>query len=188
MHFRSINLALGIVLLSGCGIMSQPAEESANVAKQVTALRSELKSVKEDLTELQAQVAVNHFFTNMDRTARLTPGSSGYSILRTDLGILTVSLDNIEPYANGSKVTLSFGNPLASTINGLKANIEWASMNDKDEMDDKSKHSKAITFNESLKPGSWTATSVVLEGLPPSSLGVINISNASHTGIVLSKR
>jgi hypothetical protein len=168
--------------------MSQPTEESKNVEKQVTVLQSELKSVKEDLVKLQAEVLVNNYFANMDRTARLTPGSSGYSTLRTDLGVLTVSLDNIEPYANGSKVTLNFGNPLASTINGLKAKIEWASTNDKGEMVDESKHSKSITLNESLKSGSWTITSVVLEGLPPSALGIINISNASHTGIALSKR
>jgi len=51
----------------------------------------------------------------MDVVAYLTPESNGYSVIQADLGRLTVSLIDVEPYAGGrlwtSKASTSTGSP-----------------------------------------------------------------------------
>jgi hypothetical protein len=122
-----------------------------------------------------------------DRIAYLTPGADGYSVIRSDLGLLTVALKNIAPYANGSRVTLRFGNTTSATINGVKATLEWGSVDEKGHAINATAKSKNVTFNEPLRTGSWTSVAVVLEGVPATNLGFVRVKDLDHTGIRLSR-
>jgi hypothetical protein len=47
---------------------------------------------------------------------------------------------------------------------------------------------KQVTFNESLRSGSWTRVSVVLDGISSSKLGFVRVQEVKHTGIRLMKQ
>ena len=42
--------------------------------------------------------------------------------------VVTVNLADVQRSANGSRVALEIGNTTAVTLNGVKANIEWGSV------------------------------------------------------------
>jgi Protein of unknown function (DUF3251) len=84
-------------------------------------------------------------------------------------------------------VTLTFGNPLAATIEGLKAKLEWGSVGADGTPDSKTLKSREVTFREKLRPGSWTKAEVVLEGLAPTTLGFVRVRNVGHQGIGLNR-
>jgi hypothetical protein len=79
-----------------------------------------------------------------------------------------------------------FGNPLSSSINGLKATIDWGRVNAKGVADNTSARSKEIIFSETLYGGRWTPVSVVLDGgVPATELGFVRLKNIQNTGISL---
>jgi hypothetical protein len=176
-------------LLAGCNL-SSPSTQPQGQSAEILSIRQELDSVKAELTEIKKKQS-EHDFENLvrdfDRVAYLQPGDSGYATVRYDLGVLTVELADITTYANGSKVRLRFGNPLSSTVTGLKAKIEWGRTDENGSPDNSSAKSKTATFTEPLRSGAWTTVDVVLDGVPPTDLGFVRVKDVAHTGIRLAR-
>ena len=122
-----IHLLFVVVLgLSGCDYISISMIEKKTKATtdQSAALKSEIKLLKEELAEVKTKRESHDLVESLDRIAYLIPGSSVYSPIKFNLGILTVKLADVKPYANGSKVTLTIGNILSASLNGLKAKLD----------------------------------------------------------------
>lgn len=164
------------VLMAGCN------QKSSNPT-----LESDIAALKERVSELEQKRTWDELIQGLDKYAYLTPGAEGYSVVGFDLGVLTVQMTDVKSYANGSKVTLRFGNTLSSSIDGLKAKIEWGKVDEKGMPDYKGAKSKEMTFVQTLRGGAWTPIPVVLDSLPPSELGFVRISKVTHTGIRLFK-
>ncbi len=171
-------------MLTGC--IEDPRVDS--LKREVATAKLELASLKEELAELKRQREFEKIFKDFDGIAYLTPSSEGYSTIRFDLGVLTISIGNVVEYANGSRVTLQFGNPLSSTIDGLKAKIEYGEVDEKGMPHNEASKIKEVTFSDSLLSGSWTSVDVVLDGIPSSKLGFVRVREVSHTGIRLNKK
>lgn len=183
--FRPWFLALScsMFFLVGC-------DQSSKVnmlENKVLSLEKEIQNMQAEMESMKVKIVVNRVLEDLEKNVYLTPGSDKYSIVKSDLGILTVSIENIVPYANGSKVTLQFGNLSSATIDGLKATLEWGAVDEKDLPDNEHAKSREISFNESLVSGAWTNSKVVLEGVPPQELGFVRLKNISHRGIRLRK-
>lgn len=181
------------LLLSGCDSLKQivgAKDAIASQAKELVALQQEVASLKNELAKIkkeQTSLQVDKMLRDFRSVAYLQPGDAGYSVVPFDLGDLTVQLSDVKPYANGSKVTLKFGNPLSSSINGLKATVQWGRVDAKGSPDNENEKSKDFTFTETLRSGAWTSVPVVLDGVPPNELGFVRISAVSHTGISLNR-
>ena len=187
---KIVNISLlfcyGILLL-GCEKISLNSESEKKINEvnaRIVALEGEVEKLRNQISDIE----FNNFLKDIDKFAYLTPGSNGYVPLRWDLGILTVRLADIKPYANGSRVTFEFGNTLSTTVNGLKATIDWGNVDKKGKPINEQAKSKEVTFNESLRPASWTRVSIVLDGVPPSEFGFVRLKDVSHTGIVLIRK
>jgi hypothetical protein len=154
----------------------------------VASLEARIKKLESTVDSLQSEVEWASTFGKLDQIAYLTPGSDGYSPIKMDLGYLTVSLANIRPYANGSKVALVFGNLTSATVNGLKATIEWGSVDAKGMPQNEAAKSREVKLPEDLLSGAWNKTEVVLEGVLPEALGFVRLRDISHQGIRLRGR
>ncbi len=163
------------------------ASRLASTEAGLAASRKEIDALKEQLALLKQKVDWTDMTKDWKNIAYLTPGDEGYSTVAFDLGTLTVQLTDVKPYANGSKITLRIGNTLSSSIDGLKATIDWGRVNEKGTPDNASQKSKDMSFVQSIRGGAWTPLAVVLEGVPPEELGFVRISKVSHTGIQLLK-
>ena len=147
---------------------------------------AEITRLRREVDVLTVQARTDEVLKRMGELAYLTPGDEGYSALRYDLGTLTVSIEDVADFANGSKVMLNFGNPLSSAINGLKLTINYGEVDADGKPLNNSAKTKELTFTDSLRGGAWTRVPVVLDGLPASKLGFVRIHDVSHTGISLS--
>ena len=114
---------------------------------ELTRAKSDIATLQHEVTELRQKREWDDFAKAWDKVAYLTPGAEGYSTVGFDLGVLTVQLADVKPYANGSKVTLRFGNTLSSSIDGLNATIEWGKVNERGVRDNGSAKSKDMTFS-----------------------------------------
>lgn len=190
---RIILLLCGTLLLGGCDSARRilgAQDALASQEKQLVTLRQDVDSLKNELAEVkkqQASLQLDKLMRDFRSVAFLQPGDAGYSVVPFDLGDLTVQLSDVKPYANGSKVTLKFGNPLSSSINGLKATVQWGRVDAKGSPDNANEKSKDFTFTEVLRSGAWTSIPLVLDGVPPNELGFVRISAVSHTGISLNR-
>lgn len=180
---RMASVFLLCVLVAAC---DQP-HNNAMLEGRLAKAESQVLKLQHEVGDLKEKREWDAVLQGWDKVAYLTPGAEGYSTVGFDLGVLTVQLTDVRPYANGSKVTLRFGNTLFSSIDGLKATIEWGEVNDKGVPDNTTVKSKDMTFAQSVRGGAWTPISVVLDGLPPAELGFVRVSKVSHTGIRLLK-
>lgn len=179
-------IALASTMLSGCVDKTDIAlieQKQAALEQKITALEAEKAAITEKLTALEVSFFVAHEIKNM---GYLTPGSDGYAVVRFDLGELTIGIEDIQPYANGSKVKIRFGNPLAATINGLNMTIDWGAVDKQGHADNNTAKTKRLEVKESIKSSSWTSATVILEGITPDKLGFIRVKDMSHRGIRLS--
>ena len=171
---------LSMTLIIGCNKNS----DMEKIKKQMSALEDQINKLEKEVTDLRF---LSDLRWKLNEMAFLKPGDSGYSPLKFDLGVLTVSLDNISPYANGSKITLRFGNILGATISGLKATIEYGPVDENGLPQNDRSLSKEVAFQKTLRPMAWTTVEVVLERCPPSELGFVRLRDVYHTSISLYK-
>jgi hypothetical protein len=167
------------------GIYSKSTNRMAKLNHQVDSLALELRGINQKVANIEAEKGWSDLLSALENVAFLTPGAAGYSVIQSDLGKITVSLDNVQAYANGSRVTLRFGNITSATINGAKAKLEWGRIDDKGNADNKTSKYREVEFSKPLLSGKWTSVNVVLEGVPPSELGFVRIKEMTHSGIRL---
>lgn len=172
-----------VALLSGCNSGGQDNSHVVALQTKAVSLESKIVALESQLSDLTQRVELNQQFREWEGVAYLTPGSAGYSVIRMDLGNLTVGLSNVAAYANGSKVTLQFGNLTSATVDGLKAKIEWGPVDEKGTPKNSEVKSKEFSATESLLPGNWNSTEIVLEGVPPTALGFVRVREVSHRAI-----
>lgn len=164
--------SIALFTLPGCARQ----DEMTALAAQVTALETKVLLLES-----------KQYLSELERTdvAYLTPGSEGYSVIESALGRFTVSLSNIEEYANGSRITLTFGNLTAASINSPKVTVEWGTADAKGSPNNDSQRSRQIEFAQPFRPGSWNAMPVILEGIPPSELGFVRVKSLTNGAIFL---
>lgn len=179
MKIKIIRILICIVLVTGC---NREAEEI-----RLKAMEREIESLKNQIEELRRQKAIDDFYKDVDKIAYLTPGDIGYSVIRFDLGVLTLSLVDIKPYANGSKITLQIGNPLSASIEGLKVTIEWGKVTKEGSPINEEAKSKEVTLEKTLRSGTFSNVTLVLDGVPPTDFGFVRLKEMTHTSILLSK-
>ena len=177
-----ISLVAALLLL-GCNAGGQDNTRVVALETKVVTLESRIVALESQLSDVKRRVEINELFRDLGGVAYLTPGSAGYSVVRMDLGNLTVGLSNVAAYANGSKVTLQFGNLTSATVDGLKATIDWGPVDATGKPNNSEAKSKEFSATESLLPGNWNSTEIVLEGVPPAALGFVRVREVSHRAI-----
>jgi hypothetical protein len=169
-----ISFLLTCIILLGCN------QGGTGNTAQVSARLDSL------ISEIQKNEELEKFFASMDKVAFLKPSDEGFSTIVTSLGTITVSLENVSPYANGSRVTLTLGNVTSATINRLKMKIDWGKTDEKGYTIDVSEKTKKFTAPNPIRPGYWNKVQVILEDIPPTDLGYVRVSDVEIGGINLS--
>lgn len=164
------------LLLPGCG-QGSSTELEGKLADALT----RVEGLEGRVNILEGSLSLMDPSSGIERFVILSPSDEGYSVVKTDIGFLTVQLEDIKPYASGSKVTLKFGNPMAATIQGLGAKLEWGPVGAPRSM------SRKVSIQENLRSGAWTQVNVVLEGIPPAELGYVRLSELATVGTSLQR-
>jgi hypothetical protein len=162
-----------------CTSGSQPASKPVDsVAVVVDSLRSRIDSLESDNFD-------NKWEKLTDKIALLKPASDGYATIKSEYGVVTVSIENVSAYANGSRVTLRFGNTTSAGLTGVSYTIDWGRVDRKGAPLNDEALSKKLTIKKTLIAGSWNSVQVVLEQTPPTELGWVRIKDFQNNGISL---
>ena len=175
-------LALTLPVLVSCE-KSQVGDKTLD--SKLVALELKVSELEKTIADIKALRDFDSLLATGEKVAYMTPGSNGYGVLKMDLGSLTVALANIAPYANGSKITLRFGNLTSATIDGLKAKVEWGSVDSIGNAMNETAKSRNVELTESMLSGAWNTAEIVVEGVPPSALGFVRVRDVSHRAIRL---
>ena len=153
----------------------------AGVQKQLDEQGAEIQVLKAELELLKLDEKLRSF----NQIAVLSTSDKGYSPISTDLGVIVASLDDIQPYATGSRVVLKFGNLTTASFTNAKAKVDWGPVDAKGYPDNARAKTKDLDFIKPLPPAEWTSLDVILDGVPPSSLGFIRVHDFTNDRISL---
>lgn len=124
---------------------------------------SKIKRLRRDVRELKAA------------SVRLTPGTDGYQVIRHDLGSATIRLRDVKADAKGSVITLVIGNLTSVNISGATMTISYP--------DEAIERSYEFDVQQIIVAGKETKIQLILEGVKPSGLSYIYVSNFHPKGI-----
>ncbi|MBT4364988.1 MAG: DUF3251 domain-containing protein [Desulfobacteraceae bacterium] len=110
-------------------------------------------------------------------SVRLTPGVDGYQTIRHDLGYATLNLKEVKEHAKGSDIILVIGNATSVHITGVTMTISYPV--------DFVEHSHQYDVQQTLAAGKATKARFILEGVKPSELSYIYVSDFQPKGIQL---
>jgi hypothetical protein len=144
-----------------------------------------IDSLRQELQSTQFDILSDRLADLNLASALVRPGDQGHSVIRTNYGNLTVQLVDVTPYADGSRATLRFGNPMSGTLTGMSASLYYGAVNEFGVIDPATSRTKTVSFTESFPGGRWTEVVTVLEGVPPTGLGAISLTSFSVEGITL---
>lgn len=178
---RIVSAITFVFFMAGCDAPKQGPTWDPRIDAVVT----RIEALEKTSAAASQQEELRDLVRDLEGIAYLTPGSQGFSAIKSNLGILTISMENVVAYANGSRITLSVGNPMAASLEGMKAKVEWGKVDNANIAIDASVRSKNVQFAESFRSGSWTKTDVILEGILPADLGFVRVRNIELTSIKL---
>jgi hypothetical protein len=128
---------------------------------------------------------MNDIFRSLESIAFINTGSTEFAPIKTMIGTITVNIADVQPFANGSKVSLVFGNPHSENLSSVKFTIDYGSFTKDGDIKEGSEKSKEISLPDTIAAGSWVKSPIVLEGFPVSELGYIRIHDFSIASIGL---
>ena len=126
---------------------------------------SKINKLSKDVRELKAA------------SVHLTPGSDGYQVIRHDLGSATLSLKEVKEHAKGSAIMLVVGNLTSVNITGATMTISYPV--------DLVQYSYHYDVQQTLVAGKATTVRLILEGVKPSALSYVYVSDFHPKGIQL---
>lgn len=173
------------LIVCGCSNSADSSRISVLEAR-VNSLETRLTTSDEqirflnDANDKQATQLVNLKFDTGVNWVDFDPADTdGYMNVRTKIGTLLLSIDRVEPIADGSKVILRVGNPTSATLLGLELQTRYGSR-----WDQKADYNqwqsglaaKEVSIADTLFPSSWNYVSFALPGVKPDQLGHISLA------------
>jgi hypothetical protein len=115
-------------------------------------------------------------------SVRLTLGADGYQAIRHHLGSATLSLKEAKAHEKGTVITLEIGNPTSAQVVGVTMEIGY-----QDPSDGSIERSSKYDVKQTLEAGKTTKVTLILEGVNPSAVSYIRVSDFQPKGIRLIK-
>lgn len=172
-----------------------PPPGSQAVAPDAASLAKRLSKLEKEVNELSMRVLKNEMTSALDdmrfTSAEFDPSESKFQRIDTSLGSFAVSIQNVEPFADGIRVTLNLGNLSSARFNGATLNLRYGARNNIQvtDADSSSKfsawfaslQSKDIDITDSLLPGNWNPVEIVLPSIEPKEFGYLEVKIKTNT-------
>jgi hypothetical protein len=186
-------LLASVLVLIGCDQISSNAPPLATPAPAKSDPR--IDAMQKDIADMKARLAtdrssINGMFAQIlalqpNVSGEFSTGDNGYQSLETNFGRMLVAVESLEPYADGTKVTLSIGNIYSIRFSGMKLSVSWNKR--QPTVDDPAygekynawypeTKSKDFDVPDEILPGAWNKVTITLPGSPPAQVGYLAIS------------
>ena len=177
----------GTVLLATMLALSMPVSGNATTPndERVIALEKQVSELTKNLAVLEASLRW-YWEEEREQAAELDPANKGFSTIRTPMGLLFLTLEDVSPYADGIEIHLNIGNTTSAELTTVELSMHYgerqpawsadtnAWLSRKKQWED-GLGSYTETLSESLKPGMWTPVKVRLPQMSTSQLGYVKV-------------
>ena len=157
------------------------APPTSSVASPIEPLRERIAGLETKVLRLEGQLGR---YTSRWKTAEFDPTEDSFQRIDSDIASFAVSLANLQPYGDGSRITIKVGNPSAASFQNVKLNVKygprWPDISDPKFAEKYAEveaqvRTKEITLTKKVAAGSWNPNPIVLPGLKPDVLGFVEI-------------
>jgi len=145
------------LFLTGCN------QDITALKAEVTQLRQEVDRQEKLLQEVKSTADFNSFLLKLQseqdpRSVTFSLTDKGYGTVKTTQGIFLVSVEDVQPFANGVKLIMLLGNPQAMAYSGMTLSASWT----KAGAPDASPQTKEVTLPQTIRSGYWNKVEMVL--------------------------
>lgn len=178
--------AIAATALTACnqGLDAAAQADLAELRLEVDRLSAENKSLDERLTALRSDVAVQGANRRIEREAWIPINGSGYALLQTSHGPLAMSITDVKPYANGSRLILQIGNLSPAAFSEVKFTVQYGpSAEDAEYLDMEKGKTMEWSVSNSIPGARWSLHTLTLEGVKPDELDHLWITHGEVTRI-----
>lgn len=139
---------------------------------EIASLRRDLEAARLHMKSLQTAHSM----------ATLDPTDDKYTVVNTNLLPMLLIVDQLEPVADGSRLTLLVGNMHSATFSGGSMQVHYGprvgSNASPDAIANWNKNFKTAetSFATALLPGRWTRVQIALPGTKPDAIGELSVS------------
>ncbi|MBK4714593.1 MULTISPECIES: DUF3251 domain-containing protein [Tenebrionibacter/Tenebrionicola group] len=163
-------LAGGLLTSAACAAQ---AAEVGQVARQVNALNQQMEQLSQQAIKLKQQNALNAKSTT---GVYLLPGSQTPAQLKSQLGMLQMSLTHLTAVANGARATLNIQGDNSGPLPAFTAQVVWGQITGTtDSYDEVNTHSLTVSAPASILVPSDVAIPLDMPGIQPGQLGFVRI-------------
>ncbi len=149
------------------------ATEVSQVTRQVSALNQQMDQLNQQTIKLKQQNALN---AKSNSGVYLLPGSKTPAQLKSQLGMLQLSLTNITADANGTRATLNIRGDSSGPLPAFTAQVVWGQiLGTTDNYEEVNPLTLPVSAPESLLVPSDVAIALEMPGIQPNQLGFIRI-------------
>lgn len=168
-------------MLLGCNKLGNDETSRLDAANA----RSGVQRLEERISSLEESRRLDDILSRNSIT--LTPSDPGFATVQANVGMLTVALTDVSGFADGSRIRLEVGNPLAAGISNLRAHITYGSA-DRERNPIGRSYSTQHQFPGALEGGTRRTFTVNLAGVPPRALGYVRVSIVNASTISMATR
>lgn len=179
-------LALPLLL---CGQNPRPSPPKPVVSdsdREISKLKATVETMQAKIRSLDAVLSLvsKRTLSIVGNTLNLDPASlKSYEPIQVGNGfILLASIEDVEPYVDGVRVTLELGNPQSVAFNGCEIKSRYGPRYDFQKYNEKSYtkwqaavQAKSETFVAVLRSGVWNVISLALPNIKPSEFGYFEV-------------
>lgn len=182
MRVMGLLFVLSVVALATSGCVGNQADRLQQA--DLDQLKTQVKAMGQRVDTLELQVSVLQ--ARPYQAAVLDPSEKGYSRVDTGQGFFPISVDNVEPYLDGYRVTLNIGNPQFAVYNGFTIKAKWGPQWDFQKTGqsfsdwEKALREKDFTLADTLLSGSWNKVEFVLSPAKADEVGYIEVSMTTN--------
>lgn len=165
-------ILLAAILLASCASPEQQTELNKLHGK-VGKLNNEMQQLTQQASSLEQQNMLN---STSNQGAWLLPDTHTAVVLKSQAGDLRLSLNQVEPEANGTRATLAIRSAGANTLPAFSAQIEWG---ERDPISGKplsvDSQTQSVQVSASLLPRTEIIVPLRLSNITPEQLGYVRV-------------
>ena len=158
---------------SGLAGVPEIERRVSELEHKVSELEQKVNDHKIDIDFAESRIQA---LEDPDRSITLDATHTAFQKVETNNGWFLVSVQNVQPYANGQKLSLQIGNPLSATFVGCKLLVTWGRQfkkGDKYKDWESGLHKEEFTLVNTLQAGHWNSVSITLAPCMPEELAYL---------------